>query len=106
MIIEISNHLKDFIRYDSKEKRIQQTRKRLLESLTKNSSNAVYGGCIRKNIEDCYKCLIQNWVKNDYDDSVRVWSPLKNGNIIVKTKEKEDIDDVGISKKSILNHVI
>ena len=38
-------------------------------------------------------------MKNEYDDSVIEWFPLKNGNIMVKTKDKEDVDDEGISQK-------
>ena len=45
-------------------------------------------------------------MKNEYDESVIEWFPLKNGNIMVKIKDKEGVDDEGISKKSILNHVI
>ena len=37
-------------------------------------------------------------MKNEYDDSVIEWFPLKNGNTMVKKKEKEGVDDEGISK--------
>ena len=59
----------------------------------------VYGGCIRKNIEESCICATQNWMKNGYDDSVEEWFPPKNGNIMIKTKDKEGVDDEGISKK-------
>ena len=38
-------------------------------------------------------------MKNDDDDSVKEWFPLKNGNIMVKTKDKEGVDDEGISQQ-------
>ena len=38
-------------------------------------------------------------MKKEYDESVIEWFPLKNGNIMVKTKDKEGVDDEGISKK-------
>ena len=40
-------------------------------------------------------------MKNEYDESVIEWFPLKNGNIKVKMKDKESVDDEGISKNVI-----
>ena len=70
-----------------------------MQTLPKKVSNAVYGGCIRKDIEESYKCVTQNWMKNEYDESGIEWFPLKNGNIMVKIKDKEGVDDESISKK-------
>ena len=38
-------------------------------------------------------------MKNEYDESVIERFPLRNGNIMVKIKDKEGVDDEGISKK-------
>ena len=38
-------------------------------------------------------------MKNEHDESVIEWFPLKNGNIMVRIKDKEGVDDEGISKK-------
>ena len=38
-------------------------------------------------------------MKNEYDESVIEWFPLKNGNIMVKIKEKEGVDDEDLPKK-------
>ena len=38
-------------------------------------------------------------MKNEHDDFVVEWLPLKNGKIIIKTKDREGVDDGGISKK-------
>ena len=38
-------------------------------------------------------------MKNKYEDSVVEWFPLKNGNIMVKRKNREYIDDGGVLKK-------
>ena len=73
--------------------------KTLLQTLTKKVSNAVYGGCMRKHIEESSNCVIQSWMKNENDESVIEWFPLKNGNIVVKIKDQEGVDDEGISKK-------
>ena len=83
----------------NKRNKFKEENKTLLQTLTKNVSNSVYGGCIRRDIEESYKCVTQNWMKNEYDDSVIEWFPLKNGNIMVKIKAKEGVDDEGISKK-------
>ena len=40
-------------------------------------------------------------MKNEYDDVVVEWLPLKNGKIMVKTKDREGVHDGGISKKFI-----
>ena len=70
-----------------------------LQTLTKKVSNAVHGGCIRKDIEESYKCVTQSWMQNENDESVIELFPLKNGNIMVKIKDKEGVDDEGVSKK-------
>ena len=38
-------------------------------------------------------------MKNEYDESDIERFPLKNGNFMVKLKDKEGADDEGISKK-------
>ena len=38
-------------------------------------------------------------MKNEHDDFVVEWLPLKNGKIMVKTKDREGVDDGGRSKK-------
>ena len=38
-------------------------------------------------------------MRNEDDESVIEWFPLKNGKIMVKIKDKEGVDDGGISKK-------
>ena len=84
----------------NKRNKFKEENKTLLQTLTKKISNSVFCGCIRRDIEESYKCVTQSWMKNEYDDSVIEWFPLKNGNIIVKIKDKEGVDDEGISKKS------
>ena len=83
----------------NKRSNYKEENKTLLQTLTKKVSNAVYGGCIRKHIEESYKGVTQSWMKNEYDESVIEGFPLKNGNIMVKIKDKEGVNDEGISKK-------
>ena len=73
--------------------------KTISQTFTKKCSSSLYGGCVRKDIEECYECVTQNSMKNEHDDFVVEWLPLKNGKIMVKTKDREGVDDGGISKK-------
>ena len=38
-------------------------------------------------------------MKNEQDEYVIEWFPLNSGNIMVKIKDNEGVDDEGISKK-------
>ena len=60
---------------------------------------------MRKDIKESYKCVTQNWMKNDYNDSVIEWFPLKNGNIMVKTKYKKVLTIKAYRKNLILSDV-
>ena len=81
-----------------KRNKFKENDKLLMQTISKAVSNSVYGCCVRKDIEESYKCVTQSWMKNKYDDSVIELFPLKNGNIMVKIKEKEGVDDDGIPK--------
>ena len=39
-------------------------------------------------------------MKNEYDENVAEWFPLKYGNIIVQLKDHDGVDDNGYSKKN------
>ena len=71
-----------------------------MQTLTKKFSNSVYGGCIRKDIEACFECVTQSWMRTEYNDSVVEWFPRKNWNIMVKIIYKEVVDAESISKKA------
>ena len=79
-----------------KRNKYKEGNKTLLQTLTKKVSSAVYGGCIRKDIEEIYKCVTQSWTKNEYDESVAECFALKNRNNKVKTKVNEGVDVEGI----------
>ena len=89
----------------NKRNKFKEEKKTFLQTLTKKVSNSVYGGCIKKDIEESYKCVTQNWMKNEYDDSFMQWFPLKNGNIMVKTKDKKVLMMKAYRKNLILSHV-
>ena len=72
--------------------------KELLQNLAKKIGLSVYGGNIRKDINEEYKCVTENWMKENFDDRVKEWFPLKNGNLIVKLEDDEGVDDFDKAK--------
>ena len=72
--------------------------KDLLQNLAKKIGLSVYGGNIRKDINEEYKCVTENWMRENFDDRVKEWFPLKNGNLIVKLKDDEGVDDFDKTK--------
>ena len=50
--------------------------KDLLQNLAKKIGLSVYGGNIRKDINEEYKCVTENWMKENFDDRVKEWFPL------------------------------
>ena len=72
--------------------------KKLLQNLAKKIGLSVYGGNIRKDINEEYKCVTENWMKENFDDRVKEWVPLKNGNLIVKLEDDEGVDDFDKAK--------
>ena len=73
-------------------------RKGLLQNLAKKIGLSVYGGNIRKDINEEYRCVTENWMKENFNDRVKEWFPLKNGNLIVKLEDDEGVDDFDKAK--------
>ena len=72
--------------------------KDLLQNLAKKIGLSVYGGNIRKDINEEYKCVTENWMRENFDDRIKEWFPLKNGNLIVKLEDDEGVDDFDKAK--------
>ena len=72
--------------------------KDLLQNLAKKIGLSVYGGNIRKDINEEYKCVTENWMRENFDDRVKEWFPLKNGNLIVKLEDDEGVDNFDKAK--------
>ena len=72
--------------------------KDLLQNLAKKIGFSVYGGNIRKDIIEEYKCVTENWMRENFDDRVKEWFPLKNGNLIVKLEDDQGVDDFDKAK--------
>ena len=71
--------------------------KDLFHNLSKNIGISVYGGNIRKDINEEYKCVTENWMRENFDDRVKEWFPLKKGILVVKL-EDEGVDDYDKAK--------
>ena len=72
--------------------------KDLLQNLATKIGLSVYGGNIRKDINEEYKCVTENWMKENFDDRVKEWFPLKNGFLLVKLEDDEGVDDYDKAK--------
>ena len=72
--------------------------KDLLQNLAKKIGLSVYGGNIRKDINEEYKCVTENWMRENFDDRIKEWFPLKNGYFIVKLEDDEGVDDYDKAK--------
>ena len=68
-------------------------RKGFFQNLAKKIDLSVYGGNIRKDINEENKCVTEHWMKENFDDRVKKTSPLKNGNLIIKLQNDEGADD-------------
>ena len=83
----------------AKRNEFKKQSKTILADLCKKISNGTYGGCIRCDIHDVLRCVSETWMKTEYDDRVKEYIPLKNGNYLVNIKDHDGVDDNGISKK-------
>ena len=72
--------------------------KDLLQNLAKKIGLSVYGGNIRKDINEQYKCVTEKWMRENFDDRVKEWFPLKNNNFIVKLEDDGGVDDFDKAK--------
>ena len=59
---------------------------------------SVYGCNIRKDKNEEYKCVTENWNREKFNDRVKEWFSLKNGNPILKFEENEGVDDYDKAK--------
>ena len=73
--------------------------KTILQDMCKKISNGTYGGCIRCDLQNVVKCVSETWMITHYDDRIKEYIPLKNGNYQVNVEDHDGTDDNGISKK-------
>ena len=73
-------------------------RKDLLQNLAKKIGLSVHVDNIRKDINEEYDCVTENWMRENFDDRVKEWFPPKNSNLIVKLEDDEGVDDYDKAK--------
>ena len=81
-----------------KRKLLKSQGRGLLQTLAKKIGISVYGGNIRKDMKEKYKCVTENWMRENFDGGVNEWFPLRNGNLIVKLEDDEGVDDYDKAK--------
>ena len=78
--------------------KFRKKKKDLLQTLTEKRTNAVYGFCIRHELNESYKYVSIQWMRTEYDDQEREWFLLMNGNIVIKLQDHDGVDDNGCGK--------
>ena len=72
--------------------------KDILQNVAKQVRLSLYGGNIRRDINEEHKCVTETWMRENFDDRVKEWFPLKNGNSIVKLEDDKSVDDYDKAK--------
>ena len=72
--------------------------KMLLQNLAKKIGFSVYGGKIREDINEEYEYVTEIWMRECFDDRVKEWVPLKNGNLVLKSEDDQGVDDYDKAK--------
>ena len=68
--------------------------------MSKKINNSVYGANIRRNVNDQFKCVRENWIRESFDDGVKEWWPMENGNLKVLLGVDNGVDDQDIAKSN------
>ena len=69
-----------------------------VQNLAKKIGLSVYGGNVRKDINEDNQCVTENLMRENFDDRVKDLFPLKNGNFLVKIEDDEGVDDYDTAK--------
>ena len=62
---------------------------------------SVYGGNIGKDLNKENKCATETWMKENFDNMVKEWFPLKNGNLILNLEDGKRPHDYDKAKSII-----
>ena len=77
----------------------------ILQEMVKLIMNSLYGQTIRKDIEEEFSCKTEHWMKTEFDDRVKDYWKLANGNYIVKMSLDEGIDKEVEDKNTMPSHL-
>ena len=75
--------------------------KDLLHTLVEKNAVLIYGGNIRWDVNDHFKCVAENWMRGNFDERVEEWWPMKNIFLIVELENDAGVDDQDIAKSII-----
>ena len=64
-----------------------------MQGLVELKMNSLYGGQIRRDINESYYCKSETCMKTEFDENVLGYWKLPKGNYIVKTKNDDGLDD-------------
>ena len=65
----------------------------VMQLLVKLNKNSLYGGFLRKNFLECYRCKTEMWTMTEYDERVLDYQKINYENYIVKMKDDEGLED-------------
>ena len=77
----------------------------ILQEMVKLIMNSLYGQTIRKDIEEEFCCKTEHWMKTEFDERVKDYWKLANGNYTVKLALDEGIDKEIEEKNKMPSHL-
>ena len=95
--IPYTEFVKDMV---SKRDLYKKQGKNLLKTLAKKITNSMYGGKIRQDVNDQFRCVTEDWMRHNYDCRAKEWWPMKSGFLIDKLEDDVGVDDQVIAKSS------
>ena len=68
-------------------------RKDSLQNQAQKIGLSVYGGIIKKYINEEDKSVREAWMRENFNDMVKEWFRLKNGDLIVRIEDHKSVND-------------
>ena len=73
----------------------------ILQERVKLTMNSIYGQTIRRDIEDEFCCKTEHWMKTEYDERVKGYWKLPNGDYVGQLSIDEGVDTPVDNKNSM-----
>ena len=80
-----------------KRNKVKKEKKTYCKHFSKKQTNSVYGYTLGVDIKDGYKYVSNHWMGTEYDERLKEWFPIKNGNVLVKINDHDGVDNNGYS---------
>ena len=71
-----------------------------MKTLSKKINISIYGANIRRNVNDQFICVTEDWIRESFDDRIKEWWPMENGNLKVLLEVDNGVDDQDIAKSN------